>query len=61
MEFLNPILVQSDNSTEEAVSAVLSQLPFEPQEYQIALLLNVLLVNALANNGVEYDGKGSCK
>ena len=60
MEFINPILVLSDNSTEEAVSALLSQLPFEPQEYQIAFLLNVLLVSALANTGMEYDAKGSC-
>lgn len=61
MEFLNPTLILPDNSTEEAVSAILSQLPFEPQEYQIAYLLNFLLVTALANTGMEHDAKGSCK
>ena len=61
MEFLNPTLIQPDNSTDEVVSVILSQLPFEPQEYQIAHLLNFLFVSALANTGREHDAKGSCK
>ena len=61
MEFVNPILVQADNSTEEAVSAMLSQLPSEPQEYQIAHLLTLLLGIALGNTRVEYDARGSCE
>ncbi|MCJ1428719.1 hypothetical protein MMC29_006630 [Sticta canariensis] len=57
MEFLNPTLILPDNSTDEAVSAILSQLPFEPQEYQIAHLLNFLLASALADTGREHDAK----
>ena len=61
MEFLNPTLILSDNSTEEALSAIMSQLPSEPQEHQIAFLLNFFLVSVLANTGVENDAEGSWK
>lgn len=63
MRFLNPTIVQANNSTENYISLTLamqseSTNPFQPTETKVSQLLSALLALALADSGPQYDWGG---
>ena len=61
MEFLNPTIVLTDNSTTPFISGYLSAAKSQIDEGKVARALAVLLAFALSNTGGEVEWKGNCR
>lgn len=59
MEFINPTVVQLDNSTTTLLSEVISQLPSPPYDWELAYILNFFLVAGLSRTGTMHYTEGN--
>lgn len=60
MDFINPEVIRLDNSSFGLVSGIMSLLPSQPQEHDLAWVLSMLLATALSSTGNYLDAAGSC-
>ncbi|MCJ1464150.1 hypothetical protein MMC07_002763 [Pseudocyphellaria aurata] len=61
MKHIFPTILLGDNTTSSFLSAVLPPSSIQPQEYELAWMLAVLLATALSDTGIEHHVEGFCK
>ena len=61
MDFINPTIIQTDNSTSNAFSYTLLRVTKIPNALHIAMTINILLATTLSANGLKHNIAGIYK
>lgn len=60
VEYLNPTIISTDNSTTDVISIFLSRVSTQSDEWSIALVFGILLTTALSSTGANHETGGIC-